>query len=70
VQHFINAKDVPDGTSQVPVDPSSYSLTPWPFSGPHSTQWLFIDPLGGQIDPWGLISTTLRTTGLKSLIIQ
>ena len=34
-----------------PVDPSSYSLTPF-------------DPLDGPIDPWGSISTTLRTTAL------
>ena len=50
-----------------PVDPMSYSLTPWrwPFSDPDSTLWLFIDPLAGPIDPWGSISTTLRTNGLE-----
>jgi len=37
---------------------------PWPFSDPHSTLWLFIDPLDGPIDPWGSVSTTLRTTAL------
>jgi len=31
---------------------------------PHLTLWLFIDPLDGPIDPWGSISTTLRTTAL------
>ena len=35
------------------VDPSSYSLAPWPFSDPHSTPWLFIDPLDGPIDSLG-----------------
>jgi len=48
-----------------PVDPSSYSLTPWPFIDPHSTPWLFIDTLDGPTDPWGSKSTTLRTTGLS-----
>jgi len=30
---------------------------------PHSTLWLFIDPLDGPIEPWVSISTTSRTTG-------
>ena len=53
-----------------PVDPNSYSLTPWPFSDSDSTPWLFIDPLHGRIDPWGSISTTLRTTGSCTLLQQ
>jgi len=48
-----------------PVDPSSYSLNPWPFSDSHSTPRLFIDPLDGPIDPWVSIWTTFRTTGLR-----
>jgi len=30
--------------------------------------WLFIDPLDGPIDPWGSISTTLRTTVLVRIL--
>jgi len=49
-----------------PVDTSSYSLTHWPFSDPHSTLLLFMDPLDDPIDPWGSKSTTLRTNELES----
>ena len=45
-------------TSLGPVDPSSYSLTP-------IRPLAIFDPLDGPIDPWGSISTTLRTTGLR-----
>jgi len=39
-----------------------------PFSDSHSTPWQFIDPLDGPIDPWGSISTTLRTTALNKQV--
>ena len=32
--------------------------------------WLFIDPLDGPIDPWGSMSTTLRTTVLDWSVIR
>jgi len=49
---------------------SSSSLTPGPLSDTHSTPWLFIDPLDGLIDPWGSISTTLRTTAIDRRIAK
>ena len=49
--------------------PQQLFIDPWPFSDPLSTPWLFIDPLDGPIDPWGSISTTLRTTVLRSCFI-
>jgi len=41
--------------------PQQSFVDPWPFSDPHATLWLFIDPLDGALDPWRSISTTLRT---------
>ena len=45
--------------------PQQFFIDPLAINWPHSTPWLFIDPLDGPVDPWGSISTTLRTTGLK-----
>jgi len=34
-----------------PVDPSSYSLTPWPFNDPHSIPWMVQLTPGGRYRP-------------------
>ena len=51
-------------TSALPLEKS------WlrPCSDPHSTPWLFIDPLDGPLDPWGSISTTLRITTVSTTL--
>jgi len=46
-----------------PVDPISYSLTPGHSGTPFDTVTIY-RPFGGPIDPWGSVSTTLRTCTL------
>jgi len=46
-----------------PVDRSNYSLTPGQSVTPFNTVTIY-RPLGGPIDPWGSVLTTLRTTTL------
>jgi len=50
--------------------PQQLFIDPWSFSDPHSTTWLFVDPLDGPIDLWGSISTTLRTTELEVCVLE
>ena len=54
-----------------PVDPSSYSLNPWPFSDPHSIPWLFTYHLDCPIHTWGSILTdniNWRAGGLEGRV--